>query len=178
MLFNDLNVSKQVREELAGEGSDTVSLPKQSGSVSVSKFPSWKPVLSNKPSKQKIRLVITEELQAALYDKPGISDSKFLAGFVECDSRLDNLSEVTVKIDNERASKDPREWQARLGRFGRLKFHECVELGDEQDTQNKLRFRPPAQKITLARYASVEPPKVLPLRAYYQMKEITSFQVI
>ncbi|KAL6061238.1 AP-5 complex subunit mu-1 [Balamuthia mandrillaris] len=157
--------------------------PPSDTSLSV-KRPAWKPYLY-KGKQQRLEFTIHEEIKAAQYDKKDIADTWQVTGSITCKAELEDVPEITVcltqnmpqsatTLTSAPASSSTRNTGG-LPTLSHFTVSPKVQASDVLATK-KLCFSPPLSPFTLCSYAATGLAR-LPIRGFYQMKEIENNQV-
>eukprot|EP01113_Clastostelium_recurvatum_P001046 TRINITY_DN10444_c0_g1_i5.p1 TRINITY_DN10444_c0_g1~~TRINITY_DN10444_c0_g1_i5.p1 ORF type:complete len:372 (-),score=2.77 TRINITY_DN10444_c0_g1_i5:12-1127(-) len=123
------------------------------------KCPSWRPHTFK--GRQQLDLTIRESIVCVQYDHPLVADTWMVSGSVLCRAELEGLPEVTAFVVPP-ASPD----------INFISVDPCVQAELNPTHTNKYVFVPPLDPFNLCTYGVGQMNKI-PLRGFYQMKEIS-----
>ena len=161
------------------------------------KRPAWKPYMHR--GKQKLTITIQETISCVQYDSDLVSDTHLCIGNLLCIADLEGLPDITIPLlvnmnNNSNNNK---------GKMNSIAYHTCVQSQDTNQSKNtitttlnnnnnnnnnssssssmrylvqKVTFSPPLDCFILCKY-NIEDVTEVPIRGFYQMKEITKKEV-
>ncbi|PRP74777.1 hypothetical protein PROFUN_06638 [Planoprotostelium fungivorum] len=135
------------------------------------KRPAWKPFLYQ--GKQKIDFLIRDYVHCAQYDSQTQPDEIIVSGAIVCKGDLENIAEVTGSI------VAPSRVPPGKGVVTSFSVDPCVQTSEQTVkgiTSHKVCFSPPLGSFDFCRYA-VKYLGEMPIRGFYQMKEVSASQV-
>ncbi|EGC31352.1 hypothetical protein DICPUDRAFT_156811 [Dictyostelium purpureum] len=125
------------------------------------KRPAWKPFLHK--GKQQLDFIICENIQCILYDNPSIPDVSKISGSLICKADLEGMPEVSFYFLPSPNSDSM---------ISNLSIDSSVQTTSDITINNKISFCPPLDHFKVLSYG-VSGVKAVPLRGFYQMKEIS-----
>ncbi|ELR23507.1 adaptor complexes medium subunit family protein [Acanthamoeba castellanii str. Neff] len=134
------------------------------GTPSDTSRPAWKPYLYK--GKPRLEFMIREEVKASQYDSDTVPDAWQVHGTIFCKADIEGLPEITVTLSLPTGAATGKP-TARVEDFivdSRVRATDVTAL-------KKLTFTPPLGQYPLCTYTVTSLPK-LPLRGFYQMKEV------
>eukprot|EP01113_Clastostelium_recurvatum_P001049 TRINITY_DN10444_c0_g3_i1.p1 TRINITY_DN10444_c0_g3~~TRINITY_DN10444_c0_g3_i1.p1 ORF type:complete len:482 (-),score=-3.74 TRINITY_DN10444_c0_g3_i1:49-1494(-) len=126
------------------------------------KHPAWRPHTFK--GRQQLDLTIRESIVCVQYDHPLVADTWSVSGSVLCRAELEGLPEVTAFIVPPASSTPPE--------INFISVDPCVQAELDPTHSNKFVFVPPLDPFNLCTYG-VSRMNRIPLRGFYQMKEIS-----
>jgi len=140
------------------------------------KRPAWKPYLHK--GKQQLDFTITETVSTILYDNPNIADVFKVTGALYCKADLEGMPEVSFYFNPIESSTSN---SGSVGSYSstnilptitHLSIDPSVQATSDININNKISFNPPLDYFKLLSYG-VSGVSSIPLRGFYQMKEIS-----
>eukprot|EP01132_Coremiostelium_polycephalum_P002759 gene2759-3433_t len=143
-----------------------------------SKRPAWKPYLHK--GKQQLDFTISENVQCILYDNPSVPDVCKTSGSVYCKADLEGMPEVSLYFNAPQQTPAPISSTSSISNetpyITHLAIDSSVQATSDITIHHKISFNPPLDQFKLLSYG-VAGVKVIPIRGFYQMKEISNNNV-
>eukprot|EP01117_Protostelium_nocturnum_P020162 TRINITY_DN894_c1_g1_i1.p1 TRINITY_DN894_c1_g1~~TRINITY_DN894_c1_g1_i1.p1 ORF type:complete len:472 (+),score=56.07 TRINITY_DN894_c1_g1_i1:76-1491(+) len=133
--------------------------------------PIWKPNIYK--GKQRIEFLIQDNIQCVQYDSKNRADEMNVSGTILCKAELEGVSEVTGSIVL------PTKPSLGKGVVTSFSLDSCVQSSDQNmkgSGLHKICFRPPLGEFSLCKYSTKYLGEI-PIRGFYQLKEISPTQV-
>ncbi|GAM16847.1 hypothetical protein SAMD00019534_000220, partial [Acytostelium subglobosum LB1] len=135
--------------------------------------PAWRPFLHK--GKQQLDFIISETIQSIQYDSPGVVDQCKVFGSLYCKAELEGLPEVSAYLTTPPYSAPPNTVGAGFSSeasITHMSIDATVQTTSDVMVTNKITFTPPLDTFKVLSYG-VAGIKTIPVRGFYQMKEIT-----
>lgn len=128
----------------------------------------WKPIFYQ--GKQLFQLNSIEKISVIQYDKEDIKDTYDISGKISCQADVEGNPTIQVIASRQESPNLP------LPLVSDVKLHPCVQVYSVRKNEINFQFTPPLGQFTLCKYM-VEDYVKIPVRGFYQMKEVTSHLV-